>query len=43
MKSGSLRIFRCSGIVVRMPSTTVISSVRFMRAIGFLPVAAVRR
>ena len=33
-KSGSLRIFRCSGTVVLMPSMTVISSVRRMRAIA---------
>ena len=34
MKSGSARIFRCSGIDVLMPSMTVISSVRRMRAIA---------
>jgi len=33
-KSASARIFRCSGTVVLMPSTTVISSVRRMRAIA---------
>ena len=33
-KSGSLRILRCSGIDVLMPSMTVISSVRRMRAIA---------
>ena len=33
-KSGSVRILRCSGIVVLMPSMTVISSVRRMRAIA---------
>ena len=32
--SGSFRIRRCSGIVVLMPSMTVISSVRRMRAIA---------
>src|SRR5262249_44276719 len=32
--SGSFRIRRCSGIVVLIPSITVISSVRFMRAIA---------
>ena len=34
MKSGSPRIFRCSGIDVLMPSMTVISSVRRIRAIA---------
>ena len=33
-KSGSLMIFNCSDTVVLMPSTTVISSVRRMRAIA---------
>ena len=33
-KSGSLRIFRCSGIDVLIPSITVISSVRRMREIA---------
>ena len=33
-KSGSARILRCSGIEVLMPSMTVISSVRRMRAIA---------
>ena len=40
-KSGSLRIFRWSGTVVLIPSMTVISSVRRMRAIASLAVAAV--
>ena len=40
-KSASLRIFRCSGTEVLMPSMTVISSVRRIRAIASWPVAAV--
>src|SRR4029450_1384241 len=34
MKSGSLMIFSCIGTVVLIPSTTVISSVRRIRAIA---------
>ena len=40
-KSGSLMIFSCSGIVVLMPSMTVISSVAAHARDRFLPVAAV--
>ena len=40
-KSGSLRILRCSGMLVLMPSITVISSSRRMRAMRFVSIAAV--
>ena len=33
-KSGSFRIFKCNGTDVRMPSMTVMSSVRLIRAIA---------